>query len=106
MDKQTVEVDVRRDASGYWAQVNGLEGCFATGESLDELVAALSEAIAMYVGEQASERLLTRVVGLRLVIEPDLRPQQDPPTSPPPARSRQTHRDDWPPRQPRARHGD
>ena len=33
----------------FWARVGEWPGCFASGETLDELVAALQEAIAMFV---------------------------------------------------------
>jgi predicted RNase H-like HicB family nuclease len=88
MDKQTVEVDVHRDASGYWAQVQGLDGCLASGMTLDELVAAVSEALAVYLGEETDERLLTRVVALRLAVEPDLRSAGPIRTVPPSGRRR------------------
>lgn len=32
----------------YWAEADGLPGCFASGASLEELREALSEAVALY----------------------------------------------------------
>lgn len=97
MDRRTLEIDVRREPSGYWAEVRGLEGCFASGETLDELVAALDEAISLYVGLDEPERILTRVSALRLDVEPDLRSGgANGVTRPPGGRKRQTHREDWP----------
>ena len=43
----TVRVHFEGDA--YWAEVLELPGCFASGETLDELKDALDEAIAMYL---------------------------------------------------------
>ena len=43
----TVRVHFEDDA--YWAEVVELPGCFASGETLDELKDALDEAIAMYL---------------------------------------------------------
>jgi predicted RNase H-like HicB family nuclease len=39
---------VHREDDTYWAEVVQLPGCFASGESLDELAEALSEAIRVY----------------------------------------------------------
>jgi len=98
MDKQTLEVDVHREPPGYWAQVRGLEGCLASGKTLDELLAALHEAISLYFGHEQPERILTRVTACRLEVEPDLRgADADDVTGPSARRKRQAHRDDWPP---------
>ena len=40
----------------YWADVPELPGCFASGETLDELFASLQEGVALYLageGEQS-----------------------------------------------------
>jgi predicted RNase H-like HicB family nuclease len=102
MTKRTLQIDIHRDVDreppGYWAQVPELEGCFATGQTLDELLQALHEAITMCLADDENERILTRLIALRLEIEPDLRPADtDPITEPPARRKRQSHRDDWPP---------
>lgn len=34
----------------YWADVPELPGCFATGDTLDELFASLQEGIELYLG--------------------------------------------------------
>lgn len=41
-------VRVREEDGGYWADVAELPGCFASGQTLDELAEALSEAIELY----------------------------------------------------------
>lgn len=95
----TLEVVVHREPPGYWAEVSGLEGCFASGVTLDELLAALQEAVSLYLGEHEPERLLARLTGLRLEVDPDLKPADaDEPARSPTHRKRQSHRDDWPPR--------
>lgn len=33
----------------YWADVPGLPGCFASGETLDELFESLQEGVALYL---------------------------------------------------------
>lgn len=90
---------MHREPSGYWAEAKGLEGCFASGVTLDELVEALHESIAMYVGqEEEVDRILVGVSGLTLEIEPDLRASSEPPARPGTRRMRDSHRDDWPSR--------
>ena len=42
-------IAVREERPGYWARVVELPGCFASGRSLEELRAALEEAIGLYV---------------------------------------------------------
>ncbi len=40
---------INREDGSYWAEVVELPGCFASGETLDELTEALSEAISLYM---------------------------------------------------------
>lgn len=53
MSKSSVEYIVRvhqeEDAGPMWAEVLDLPGCFASGDSLDELREAVEEAISLYV---------------------------------------------------------
>jgi predicted RNase H-like HicB family nuclease len=44
----TLTVEVHDEDGVLWGQVVELPGCFATGETLDELTEALGEAIALY----------------------------------------------------------
>jgi predicted RNase H-like HicB family nuclease len=39
---------VHHEDGMYWAEVDELPGCFASGETLDELGEALAEAISLY----------------------------------------------------------
>ncbi len=36
---------------GLWAEVTELPGCFASGQDMDELREALSEAVSLYLSE-------------------------------------------------------
>lgn len=48
-------VRVHRDDDGsFWAHVLDLPGCFASGDSLDELWEALQEAIPLYLADDSS----------------------------------------------------
>jgi predicted RNase H-like HicB family nuclease len=54
MSADTVEyvAKVHEDEDGsLWAEVRELPGCFASGETLDELREALEEAISLYVAD-------------------------------------------------------
>lgn len=42
------------DDGSYWAEVDELPGCFASGESLDELWEALGEAVSLYLSSDKS----------------------------------------------------
>jgi predicted RNase H-like HicB family nuclease len=54
MSEDTVEYVVRvhqeQDGS-FWAEVRDLPGCFASGDTLDELRDALEEAISLYTAD-------------------------------------------------------
>jgi len=51
----TVRIHFEEDA--YWAEVQELPGCFASGKTLDELTEALDEALAMYLqDDDATDR--------------------------------------------------
>ena len=41
-------VRVHEEQGSYWAEVVELPGCFASGRTLDELHAALAEAVGMH----------------------------------------------------------
>jgi predicted RNase H-like HicB family nuclease len=50
---------VHREQGSYWAEVRELPCCFASGDTLDELLQALEEAVNLYLAED----------------QPDARPQ-------------------------------
>lgn len=39
----------------YWADVPELPGCFASGETLDELFASLQEGVALYLADEGEQ---------------------------------------------------
>ena len=43
-----LKVRVHEEDGSYWAEVVELPGCFASGDTLDELRLALDEAVRMY----------------------------------------------------------
>jgi predicted RNase H-like HicB family nuclease len=53
MAEREYRVLVHEEGSSYWAEVEGLPGCFASGSDLDELREAVEEAITLYLAEGA-----------------------------------------------------
>ena len=49
MSEQEYRVLVHEEDGGYWAEVEGLPGCFASGRDLDVLRAAVVESITLYL---------------------------------------------------------
>lgn len=42
---------IHREDSSYWAAVQELPGCFASGDTLNELFESLKEGIALYLAD-------------------------------------------------------
>lgn len=51
MGMREFRVFVHEEDGTYWADVEGLPGCFASGRDLDELREAVEEAISLYLSE-------------------------------------------------------
>lgn len=47
-------VNVHLEGGSYWADVPELPGCFATGDTLDELFDSLREGIQLYLATEDS----------------------------------------------------
>lgn len=61
--KEELRVQIHLEDGTYWAQVVEYPGCFATGDTLDELAESLGEALSLVLGHQ--------VAGVDLGDEPD-----------------------------------
>lgn len=63
-----LNADIHHEDGTYWAEVAKLPGCFASGESIPELIEALTEAVSLYLTPAQQEPVSTRVatVGLRV----------------------------------------
>ena len=59
-------VRVHEEGGSYWAEVLELPGCFASGDTLDELRTALDEAIRLHRDEPLDGGLALRVNELKL----------------------------------------
>jgi len=43
--------NIHREDGGYWAEVSELPGCFASGDTFDELFDSLFEGIRLYLDD-------------------------------------------------------
>jgi predicted RNase H-like HicB family nuclease len=50
-----ITANIHLEDGAYWADVPALPGCFAAGESLDELFDSLQEGIELYLKDDASQ---------------------------------------------------
>jgi predicted RNase H-like HicB family nuclease len=57
---------IHHEDDTYWTEVPQLRGTFATGDTLDELLAALQEAVALYLGDGEHEP--AEVLELKLAV--------------------------------------
>lgn len=74
MERQELHADVHREDGSYWAEVRELPGCFASGASIDELVEAIEEAVALYMAPADGEppaSVAAQLAGLELSLESD-----------------------------------
>ena len=46
---QKINVNVRPNKDGWWAEISSLPGCYSFGESLDELKKNIKEAIDLHI---------------------------------------------------------
>ena len=64
----TYTVDVHHEDNGsYWAEVRELPGCFASGQTLDELRAALAESISLVLHDDPNCGRITEMSEVRPV---------------------------------------
>ena len=49
MEQRELHVDVHHEDGSYWAEVRELPGCFASGETVAELIESIEEAVSLYL---------------------------------------------------------
>jgi len=54
----------------YWADVPELPGCFASGDTLDELFKSLQEGVALYLADESKPRPPLQVATATLTDRP------------------------------------
>jgi predicted RNase H-like HicB family nuclease len=55
MEGRSLHVQINYEGGMCWAQVTEWPGCFASGETLDELTEALEETITLYTTPEGQE---------------------------------------------------
>lgn len=50
MSETAYTVRIHDEEDGLWAEIVELPGCFATGDTRDELLEALTESLALWTG--------------------------------------------------------
>lgn len=55
MNHLAVHVNVHHEEGSYWAEVRELPGCFASGDTVAELIESVEEAVALYLAPPEAE---------------------------------------------------
>ena len=50
--RMDLSVNINLENDAYWADVPALPGCFAAGDTLDELFSSLKEGIELYLQDE------------------------------------------------------
>jgi predicted RNase H-like HicB family nuclease len=71
MQQLAVNVDVHREDGSYWAEVRELPGCFASGDTVAELIESAEEAVALYLAPPEGEApsVAIELAGFELSLE-------------------------------------
>ena len=55
MEQRALHVDVHHEDGSYWAEIRELPGCFASGDTVAELIESVEEAVALYLAPPEGE---------------------------------------------------
>lgn len=71
MEHLALHVDVHHEDNSYWAEVQQLPGCFASGTTVRELMESVEEAVALYLATPEDKTLPVEIelTGLDLSLE-------------------------------------
>jgi predicted RNase H-like HicB family nuclease len=64
----TARIHIEDDC--YWADVSELPGCFASGDTLDELFDSLREGVALYLADEGEQSAPLHVASATLTDRP------------------------------------
>jgi predicted RNase H-like HicB family nuclease len=69
-----LSANIHREDGSYWADVPELPGCFAAGDTLDELFSSLTEGIELYLqeGEKNGSSSVDRPLQVKSAVLSDL----------------------------------
>jgi predicted RNase H-like HicB family nuclease len=74
MKQLAVHVDVHHEDGSYWAEVRELPGCFASGDTIAELIESVEEAVALYLAPPEADEVpvvAVELAGFDLSLESD-----------------------------------
>lgn len=57
MDQRQLHVEVHNEDGSYWAEVRELPGCFASGDTVAELIESVEEAVALYLAPEGIDQV-------------------------------------------------
>lgn len=66
--------NIHREDGGYWADVPELPGCFASGDTFDELFNSLFEGIRLYLDDEEGGAPLSTPLQVRAAVLSDAVP--------------------------------
>jgi predicted RNase H-like HicB family nuclease len=100
---QSLHVRIHRDRGRYWAQVREWPGCFAAGDTWEELTEAIEEAVGLYMASEDDEGptpVALRIREIELEVDADtplIRAMAEDSVDPlPPMARRRDPHPDWP----------
>jgi len=66
-----LHVNVHQEDDSYWAEVQELPGCFASGDTTAELIESVEEAVALYLAPPEGEAppVAVALAGFELSLE-------------------------------------
>ena len=71
MQQLALHVDVHREDGSYWAEVRELPGCFASGDTVGELIESVEVAVPLYLAPTEGEApsVAIELAGFELSLE-------------------------------------
>ncbi len=69
-EQRRLAATIHREDGSYWAEVPDLPGCFASGETIDELRDAIQESAALYLADRRGPLPAVRVALHEPVLHP------------------------------------
>ncbi|MGD9571609.1 MAG: type II toxin-antitoxin system HicB family antitoxin [Thermoleophilia bacterium] len=61
-------VRIHREDGSYWAEIDELPGCFASGDTWGELVEAIQEAVALYLSSAGGTEVSAELTSLQVKV--------------------------------------
>lgn len=59
---------IHSEDGSYWAEIEELPGCFASGETLEELQEALEEAVSLYLSTPTGSQVAAKMTAMEITV--------------------------------------